>query len=102
MTLSASNNSDANPLQELVPEFRPVMYAYYDALTALGMRLMRLLALTLNLPPGFFTDRFQQPLASLRPIHYSGRISQPDDVRVLLRHPASPPADLGRQTARIW
>ena len=69
------------PAQELLPEFRPVMSAYYDALTVLGMRLMRLLALTLNLPGEFFTDRFQQPLASLRPIHYSGRISQPNDVR---------------------
>ena len=80
------------PVQELLPEFRPVMSAYYDALTALGMRLMRLLALTLNLPPGFFTDRFQQPLASLRPIHYSGRISQPDDVRASRRDPASVPS----------
>jgi len=73
--------SSSLPVQELLPEFRPVMSAYYDALTALGMRVMRLLALTLNLPAGFFTDRFQQPLASLRPIHYSGRVSQPDDVR---------------------
>ena len=76
-------------MQELLPEFRPVMSAYYDALTALGMRVMRLLALTLNLPADFFTDRFQQPLASLRPIHYSGRVSQPDDVRSFAMLPLS-------------
>ena len=68
-------------MQELLPEFRPVMSAYYDALDALGMRLMRLLEMTLNLPAGFFTDRFDKHLATLRPIHYSGRISKPDDVR---------------------
>ena len=57
------------------------MTAYYDALMALGMRLMRMLALTLDLPRDWFVERFEKPLGSLRPIHYSGRISQPDDVR---------------------
>ena len=69
------------PAQEVAPEFRPVMSAYYDALDALGMRLMRLLGMTLNLPAEFFTDRMDKHLGTLRPIHYSGRVSQPDDVR---------------------
>jgi isopenicillin N synthase-like dioxygenase len=68
-------------MQELVPNFRPVMTAYYDALMELGMRLMRMLALTLDLPRDWFVDRFEKPLGSVRPIHYSGRISQPNDVR---------------------
>jgi len=58
------------------------MSAYYDALDALGMRLLRLLGKTLNLPEGFFTDRFgEKYLGTLRPIHYSGRVSKPHDVR---------------------
>ncbi len=69
------------PAQELAPEFRSVMSEYYDALDALGMRLLRLLGMTLNLPEGFFTDRFgEKYLGTLRPIHYSGRVSKPHDV----------------------
>ena len=58
------------------------MSEYYDALNVLGMRLLRLLGKTLNLPEGFFTDRFgEKYLGTLRPIHYSGRVSKPHDVR---------------------
>ena len=37
--------------QSLVPEFRPAMEAYFDAILALGRRVLRLLALALDLPP---------------------------------------------------
>lgn len=54
--------------------------AYFDAVTALGMRLLRLLALALNLEPEFFLPMFQRPMLFLRPLHYIPRRSQPDQV----------------------
>ena len=37
--------------QELLPDFRPVLEAYFEAMLDLGRKLMRLLALCLDLPP---------------------------------------------------
>ena len=88
------------PAQELAPNFRPIMTAYYDALMALGMRLMRTLALTLDLPRDWFVDRFEKPLGSLRPLHYDGRISQPDDVRGPPSQTQTPPATLTISASR--
>ena len=70
-------------MQERLPKFRPVMEAYYAGLMALGRRLLRLLALTLELPEEWFVERFTKPIASLRPLHYSAKISKPEDVRPL-------------------
>ena len=47
---------------------------------ALGRRLLRLLALCLDLPPAWFLDRFLKPIAILRPLHYSPRLSRPEEV----------------------
>ena len=47
----------------------------------LGRRLLRLLALCLDLPSAWFLDRFLQPIAILRPLHYSPKLSRPDEVR---------------------
>jgi len=41
------------PSQELLPDFRPVLEAYFEAMLDLGRRLMRLLALCLDLPPSW-------------------------------------------------
>ena len=46
----------------------------------LGRRLLRLLALCLDLPPGWFLDRFLKPIAILRPLHYSPKLSRPEEV----------------------
>lgn len=66
--------------QERLPEFRPVMEAYYAGLLALGKRLLRLMALTLDLPEDWLLNRFTEPLAILRPLHYSAKISRPENV----------------------
>eukprot|EP00198_Chlamydomonas_reinhardtii_P009306 XP_001698643.1 predicted protein [Chlamydomonas reinhardtii] len=47
-----------------------VTWQYYEALNALGMRLLRLLALSLDLPAEHFTPMFTAPLVTLRPLHY--------------------------------
>ena len=46
----------------------------------LGRRLLRLLALCLDLPQGWFLDRFTKPIAILRPLHYSPKPSRPEEV----------------------
>ena len=59
------------PDEALVPGFRGAMSAYHAALVALGDRMLRLLALALRLPPGWFADKFHESVATLRPLHYS-------------------------------
>ena len=54
-----------------------VTWQYYEALNALGMRLLRLLALSLDLPAEHFTPMFTAPLVTLRPLHYAAEVSDP-------------------------
>lgn len=51
------------------------MEEYFNSLSLLGLRLVQLIALSLQLPSNFFDDAFQDPLALLRLLHYDGRIS---------------------------
>ena len=59
-----------------LPGFREAVTAYFDAALALGRRLHRGIALDLGLEEGFFDDKLDRPLATLR----------------LLRYPAAPAA----------
>ena len=67
-------------MQEVLPDYREVTEAYFRAATALGMRLLRLLALALDLPPEHFDPFFTRPMLAFRPLHYALRKSQPDQV----------------------
>ena len=55
------------------PDFRPTMLAYFDACHRLGMRLHRALAHDLGVAENFFDDKLDQPLATLRLLHYPPR-----------------------------
>lgn len=44
------------------------------------MRLLRLLALALDLPPEHFHPMFSKPMLFLRPLHYVARKSQPEQA----------------------
>lgn len=57
-----------------MPGFRLTVTAYFDALAALGMRLLRLLALSLGLPPDYFAPHFTHPMVALRPLHYTAEV----------------------------
>ncbi|WP_240125856.1 isopenicillin N synthase family dioxygenase [Thermomonas alba] len=53
-----------------VPEFRARALALYDALDALGARVLSALALNLGLPEDYFADKTDNGNSILRPIHY--------------------------------
>ncbi len=53
-----------------LPDFRETLLDYYDACAALGARLHRAFACDLGLEPGFFQDKFDRPMATLRLLHY--------------------------------
>jgi isopenicillin N synthase-like dioxygenase len=58
------------PDEGLLPEYRTTVEAYMKAMTDLGHRLLRLLALSLDLPEDYFAQFFHRPMTFLRPLHY--------------------------------
>ncbi len=53
-----------------LPEFRATSMNYYDALTELAGAMMQAIAVALDLPPWYFGDKLDGPLAMLRMLHY--------------------------------
>jgi len=53
-----------------VPRFREFAYGLYEALDALGSRVLSALALHIDLPADYFADKTQFGNSILRPIHY--------------------------------
>lgn len=51
-------------------EFRDTLEAYGEAVLLSGMKVLRLLALSLELEEDFFTSRFRNPTVQTRVIHY--------------------------------
>jgi isopenicillin N synthase-like dioxygenase len=65
------------PSDDLVPGFRQTLIEYFEAVTALGRRLIRLLALSLELEENHFDQYFDNPVQLLRLLHYSEEVSDP-------------------------
>ena len=63
-------NPPINQWPEGLPGFREAIDAYYGQLYALGGRLIRLVALSLDLPADYFNDAFSPPSTSLRCLCY--------------------------------
>ena len=61
------------PAAEVFPDFRATMLAYFDACHQLGMQLHRAFAQDLGVAENFFDDKLDQPLATLRLLHYPPR-----------------------------
>lgn len=56
-----------------LPGFREDVLAYQDALEALGMRMVPVLARALDLPDGFLDEYFETPYLQTRLLHYPPR-----------------------------
>ncbi len=56
-----------------VPGFRAGVLAYFDAVWAVGRRLHQAFAVDLGLPAGYFEDKLDRPMATLRLLHYPAR-----------------------------
>ena len=56
-----------------LPGWRETMLRYYDAAWHLGRALHRAIATDLGVPEDFFEDKFDQPTATLRLLHYPPR-----------------------------
>ena len=65
------------PNPDLLPLLRLTYEKYIQSVTALGFRLLKLLAMSLGLPADFFLAYFRYPMLMLRPLHYTARVSQP-------------------------
>lgn len=63
-------NQGANQWPHTLPAFRNTMMEYFEALNALSGRIMEALALSLGLGHDFFEDFCQQPISTLRLLHY--------------------------------
>ncbi|MCC6006574.1 MAG: isopenicillin N synthase family oxygenase [Rhodobacteraceae bacterium] len=56
-----------------LPGFRAEVLAYFDAVWSVGRDLHRAFAIDLGLPPDFFEDKLDRPMATLRLLHYPAR-----------------------------
>ena len=63
-------NQGPNQWPHTLPSFRPVMEAYFAALTGLATRMMRAMARSLGLPPDHFAAFCDEPMSVLRLLHY--------------------------------
>ena len=71
-------NMGPNQWPQGVTDFRPAMEQYYAAMTELSAKIMAALALSLNLPEDFFADFCEQPLCTLRLLHYPPQPGNPE------------------------
>ena len=61
------------PDTQALPQFRATMLEYFNACHQLGLQLHRALAQELGVAENFFDDKLDQPLATLRLLHYPPR-----------------------------
>lgn len=59
------------PDDEKLPGWKGTMEAYFEHMEALGHRLLKLIAKSLELETNYFDDKFNEPLILLRLLHYS-------------------------------
>ncbi len=61
------------PVAGSFPDFRATMLAYFDVCHRLGVQLHRALTRDLGVAENFFDEKLDQPLATLRLLHYPPR-----------------------------
>ncbi|KAG6556243.1 hypothetical protein Mapa_002184 [Marchantia paleacea] len=69
------------PPEDLLPEWRETMETYFYKLLEVGHSVASLVALALDLEVDYFRHMFMAPAVALRPLHYIGEISCPEEGR---------------------
>jgi isopenicillin N synthase-like dioxygenase len=59
--------------------FQATMEMYFEKISAVAFRVVRLIALAIGLQENYFDDAFSEPLAVLRLLHYAAEKSRPDE-----------------------
>ncbi len=62
-----------------MPEIRPVLEAYIEHLTDLGLLVLRAFAVALELPEDFFSQHYRKPMRFIRLLHYPPQSPQRAD-----------------------
>lgn len=70
-------NYGANQWPQDVPDLKTIALDYIEKMSSLGEKLMGLLALSLNLEEDYFSDFCQDPLVTLRLLHYPPQPATP-------------------------
>ena len=68
-----------NPMPECLPECKAVFEQYHGEMVALAHKLIRVIALSLELPPDYFDHKLKNPISIQRILHYPpqfGEITQ--------------------------
>ena len=69
-----------NQWPKAMPELRPALEAYFNALGELGHLTLRAFALALDLDETYFVPRFEKPMPFIRLLHYPPQIGpRPDN-----------------------
>ncbi|BFI32240.1 protein MpDOXC23 [Marchantia polymorpha subsp. ruderalis] len=69
------------PSKDLLPEWRETLETYFYKLLEVGHCVASLVALALDLEADYFRHMFMAPAVALRPLHYIGEISCPEEGR---------------------
>ncbi|EIN12177.1 2OG-Fe(II) oxygenase [Punctularia strigosozonata HHB-11173 SS5] len=67
------------PSEEEVPYFRESLLTYYHAAVGLGQLLFPLLAIAMDLPKDFFSDKTRNSAALMKVLHYPPQTGDVDD-----------------------
>ncbi|KAH0467522.1 hypothetical protein IEQ34_004760 [Dendrobium chrysotoxum] len=67
------------PSEDILPGWRQVMEQYHKEALRVSRKIAKIIALTLDLDAGFFDkpEMLGEPLATLKLLHYEGKISDP-------------------------
>eukprot|EP00117_Sycon_ciliatum_P039142 scpid93160/ scgid28972/ Probable iron/ascorbate oxidoreductase DDB_G0283291 len=66
------------PEEATLPGFKQTMLNYFEGMFDAGMRLLRVLALALELEPTFFVEHYTDSVATARLLHYDATLSDTD------------------------
>ncbi|MDV7270144.1 2-oxoglutarate and iron-dependent oxygenase domain-containing protein [Thioclava sp. A2] len=62
-----------------MPEFREAVYGYHEAMKGLSLKLLRAVALSLDLAPDFFEAKMRNPISIQRLLHYPSQTGKIDE-----------------------